>query len=118
MADANTSMPIKTESDVDEKVQVKIVDYTTPTQGQEVDTDCDAHVKAKLRDDTGAAFGTEANPVRVAETEDPGDEVEDYQTSAAVAKTHRRTMTILLRRARLLKLSSLLLLLLANLKLS
>jgi len=86
MADADTSMPIKTESDVDEKVQVKMVDYTTPSQGQEIDTDGDAHVKAKLRDDTGAAFGTEANPVRVAETEDPGDEVEDYQTSAAVAK--------------------------------
>ena len=71
MADIDSSLPVKTESDVDEKLQSKIVDYTTPSQGMEVDSDGDAHVKAKLRDDTGAAFGTEANPVFTSPGDDP-----------------------------------------------
>lgn len=86
MADIDSSMPVKTESDVDEKLQSKIVDYTTPSQGMEVDADGDAHTKAKLRDDSGNPFGTEANPVYTAQAEDPGAEVEDYQTTATVAK--------------------------------
>jgi hypothetical protein len=86
MADINSSLPVKTEADVDERLQSKIVDFTTPTQGMEVDSDGDAHVKAKLRDDAGNPFGTESNPVFTVGAEDPGDEVEDYQTTAAVAK--------------------------------
>jgi hypothetical protein len=86
MADIDSSLPVKTESDVDERLQSKIVDYTTPSQGMEVDSDGDAHVKAKLRDDAGAAFGTEANPVRTLEGDEPGDKIIDYQTTASVAK--------------------------------
>ncbi len=86
MADIDSSLPVKTESDLDEKLQSKIIDYSTPSQGMEVDTDGDAHVKAKLRDDAGNAFGTLANPVFTSQSTDLGDEVEDYQTSAAVAK--------------------------------
>lgn len=99
MSDIDSSLPIKTESDVDEKVQSKIVDFTTPTQGMEVDTDNDAHVKAKLRDDAGNPFGIEANPVYTVIGDDPADEVFDYQTSAAVAKdatvNHDYTVTAL-----------------------
>lgn len=86
MADVDSSMPVKTESDIDERLQTKVVDYTTPTQGMEVDTDGDAHVKAKLRDDSGNPFGTEANPVFTVGAEDPGDEIEDTKTTAAVVK--------------------------------
>lgn len=86
MADIDSSLPVKTESDVDEKLQSKIVDYTTPSQGMEVDSDGDAHVKAKLRDDTGAAFGTEANPVFTSPGDDPGDKIIDYQSTVSVAK--------------------------------
>lgn len=99
MSDAASSLPVKSEVDVDERLQSKIVDYNTPSQGAAVDADGDLHVKAKLRDDSGNAFGTEANPVFTAVAEDPGDEVEDYQTSAAVAKdasvNHDYTVTAL-----------------------
>jgi len=86
MADIDSSMPVKTEVDADERLQSKIVDFTTPSQGMEVDVDGDAHVKAKLRDDNGDPFGTEGNPVYVIGSEDPGAEVEDYQSSAAIAQ--------------------------------
>jgi hypothetical protein len=86
MTDIDSSLPIKTEADADERVQSKIVDYTTVSQGMTVDSAGDAHTKAKLRDDAGNAFGTESNPVFTVVAEDPGTEVEDYQTSAAVAK--------------------------------
>lgn len=86
MADMDSSLPVKTEVDIDERLQSKLVDYLVPTQGMEIDTDKDAHVKAKLRDDTGAPFGIESNPVYVVAGDDPADEVTDYQTTASVAK--------------------------------
>ena len=86
MADMDSSLPVKTEVDIDERLQSKLVDYLVPTQGMEIDTDKDAHVKAKLRDDTGAPFGTESNPVYTVKGDDPADEVTDYQTTASVAK--------------------------------
>lgn len=85
MADIDSSLPVKTEVDTDEYLRAKLYD-STATNPMEIDADNDGHVKAKLRDDTGAAFGTESNPVFVAGAEDPGDEIIDYQTSAAVAK--------------------------------
>jgi len=86
MADMDSSLPVKTEVDVDERLQSKLVDYLVPTQGMEIDTDKDAHVKAKLRDDTGAPFGTEDNPVYIVPGDDPADEIIDYQTTASLAK--------------------------------
>ncbi len=86
MADIDSSLPVKTEVDGDEYLRAKLYDQTA-TNPMEIDSDNDAHVKAKLRDDSGSAFGTESNPVYVAGAEDPGDEIIDYQTSAAVAKS-------------------------------
>jgi len=86
MADMDSSLPVKSEVDVDERLQSKLVDYLVPTQGMEIDTDKDAHVKAKLRDDNGDAFGTEVNPVYTVVGDDPADEVFDYQTTASLAK--------------------------------
>jgi hypothetical protein len=85
MSDIDSSLPIKSEVDADEYVRVKLYD-STATNPMEIDSDNDGHVKAKLRDDSGAAFGTEANPVFVAGAEDPGDEIEDYQTTVDLAK--------------------------------
>jgi len=45
MADYNSSLPIRTEGDPQEKVQSKIVDFTDPSKGQIVDTDGNAHVE-------------------------------------------------------------------------
>jgi len=45
MADYNSSLPIRTEGDPQEKVQSKIVDFTDPSKGQVVDTDGNAHVE-------------------------------------------------------------------------
>lgn len=100
MSDINSSMPVKTEADIDERLQSKIVDYTVPTQGMTVDADGDAHVKAKLRDDAGNAFGTAANPIFVSQTdESPGNEIIDRQTTASVVKdastTHDYTVNAL-----------------------
>lgn len=94
MADYDSSLPVRTEADVDERLQSKIVDYTNPAQGMEVDADNDAHVKAKLRDDSGAAFGTAGNPIAVVMGADAaGDGVMDYATAAAVAKNASTTHT-------------------------
>lgn len=97
MSDAATSMPVKTEVDADERVQVKVVDYLNPSQNMEVDSDRDAHVKAKMRDDNGDPFGTESNPIYIAGAEDPGDEIEEFEQSVDVAKdatvTHDYTVT-------------------------
>lgn len=43
--DIERGLPIRTEDDADQKVQTKIVDHTTPTQGMEVDTDGNAHAE-------------------------------------------------------------------------
>lgn len=94
MADQNTSLPVRSEADIDERLQSKIVDFTTPTQGMEVDADNDAHVKAKLRDDAGAAFGTIANPVVTSITNNtPGDGIVNFNTAVAIAKDASATHT-------------------------
>lgn len=45
MADYNSSLPIRTEGDPQEKVQSKIVDFTNPSIGQIVDSDGNSHVE-------------------------------------------------------------------------
>lgn len=45
MADYNSALPVRTEGDADDLVQVKIVDPTTPSQITEVDTDNNLHVE-------------------------------------------------------------------------
>ena len=85
MADIDGDLYVRSNGDADDKLQSKIVDFTTPTQGMEVDADGDAHVKAKLRDDSGAAFGVEANPVFTVVGEDPSPIVHDYDKASAIA---------------------------------
>lgn len=87
MADAlkETGLPVRSYQDPDERLQTKIVDATNPAQQMEVDSDSDAHVKAKLRDDSGAAFGIESNPIFVVSTDNPNAEVHDYDKAVAVA---------------------------------
>lgn len=54
MADYDSSLPVRSEADVDERVQTKIVDATNPaTQQMEVDTDGNAHVEVHGDDPTG-----------------------------------------------------------------
>jgi len=84
MADIDSGLPVRSYQDADERVQVKVVDATTVAQQMEVDADGDAHVKAKLRDDAGNAFGTEANPLYVVGTDDPSDEVHDFNAASAI----------------------------------
>lgn len=45
MSDNKRGLPVRTQEDPDLKLQTKIVDFTTPTQGQTVDTDGNAHVE-------------------------------------------------------------------------
>jgi len=46
MADYDSGLPIRSEADgADERVHVKIVDYTTPANGTTVDTDGNVHVE-------------------------------------------------------------------------
>jgi len=93
MSDIKAGLPIRSKQDVDERVQSKLVDYTNPSQGMEIDTDGDAHVKAKLRDDSGSAFGIESNPIYVTTTDNPQDEVHDYDKASAIAKDASATHT-------------------------
>jgi len=53
MSDNKRGLPVRTQEDPDLKLQVKNVDYTTPTQGQEVDTDGNAHVEIHGNDAAG-----------------------------------------------------------------
>jgi len=73
MSDINSSLPIRSEADADQRVQIKIVDYTTPTQGAEVDTSGRVHVmvdniageeiptQANLHDGAGTAITSQVN---------------------------------------------------------
>lgn len=45
MSDYLSSLPVRTESDADAKLQTKVVDYTTASQGMTVDSDGLAHVE-------------------------------------------------------------------------
>ena len=46
MSDYNSSLPVRSEADIDERVQTKIVDASNPnTQQLEIDTDSNAHVE-------------------------------------------------------------------------
>ena len=54
MSDKKIGLPVRTEEDVDKKVQVKVVDATNPdTQQMEVDTDGNAHVEMHGNDPAG-----------------------------------------------------------------
>jgi len=54
MADYNSALPVRTEGDAQEKLQVKIVDFTTPTQGQIVDTDGNSHIEVHGNNPAGS----------------------------------------------------------------
>lgn len=45
MADYNSSLPVRSEADIHERLQTKIVDPTTPSQQMTVDTDGNAHIE-------------------------------------------------------------------------
>lgn len=53
MADYNSSLPVRTQVDPDERLQTKIVDATTPSQQMVVDTDSNAHVEVHGNDPAG-----------------------------------------------------------------
>lgn len=54
MADYNSSLPIRSEADgTDERVHVKIVDGTTPSQRATVDTDGNVHIEVHGNDPAG-----------------------------------------------------------------
>lgn len=73
MSDINSSLPVRTEADADQRLQTKIVDYTTPTQGATVDASGRVYTKvsntvgeevptnANLRDGAGNAITSQVN---------------------------------------------------------
>lgn len=87
MADIEAGLPVRSKQDVDERLQSKIVDYTNPAQGLEIDADGDAHVKAKPVDDAGNPFGIESNPIFVTSTDNPNPELHDFDSAAAIVKS-------------------------------
>lgn len=55
MSDQKKGLPVRTEEDgLDGRLHSKIVDYLTPSQGAEVDTDKNLHVEIHGNDPTGA----------------------------------------------------------------
>lgn len=54
MSDYNSSLPVRTQADSDERLQVKIVDATTVAQQMIVDTDSNAHVEVHGNDPAGS----------------------------------------------------------------
>lgn len=53
MSDQNTALPVRTEGDLQQKLQSKIVDFTDPTKGQIVDSDGNAHAEMHGNDAAG-----------------------------------------------------------------
>lgn len=53
MADQETSLRVKTGADSDERIQSKLVDFTTPTQGGAIDTDGNLSVNTKGNNPAG-----------------------------------------------------------------
>lgn len=51
--DRHSALPVRTQADADERLQSKIIDYTVPGQGMEVDTDKNAHVEVHGNNPTG-----------------------------------------------------------------
>jgi hypothetical protein len=43
--DRHSALPVRTQDDLDERMQSKIIDYLVPTQGMQVDLDKNAHVE-------------------------------------------------------------------------
>ena len=84
MSDYNSSLPVRSEADVDERLQSKIVDFTNPAQGAEVDADSRLHTKAHLSDENGDAYSS-SNPLAV-EFFETDDEIYDYDAASGVAK--------------------------------
>lgn len=99
MADFNSSLPIRTESNGD--VVVKIVDNTITSQGLSVDSggrvttkisdgtdqleiNADGSVSVNIRDGAGSNFSN-TNPLPVSIQPSSGTEVNDYNTSASLA---------------------------------
>lgn len=54
MSDYNSSLPVRSQVDADERLQTKIVDSTTPSQQMAVDTDNNAHVEVHGNDPAGS----------------------------------------------------------------
>lgn len=80
MSDYNSSLPIRTETAGD--VISKICDATVTSQ--QLGVDSAGKIAVKINDATGAPFSL-ANPLPVFVSEDFGDEVNDYDTAAALA---------------------------------
>ncbi len=53
MSDQNTALPVRTEGDLQEKIQSKIVDFIDPTKGAQVDGDKNLHVEMHGDDPAG-----------------------------------------------------------------
>lgn len=53
MSDQATALPVRTEGDLQEKLQSKIVDYLDPSKGAEVDSDKNLHVELHGDDQNG-----------------------------------------------------------------
>jgi len=90
MSDYNSSLPVRSEADVDERLQSKIVDFVDPTSGAKVDDDL-LFVKSHLHDATGAAFD-EMNPLPVSFFE-TDTETFNHHKGDAIAKNATTTHT-------------------------
>lgn len=104
MADQDLALPVRTEDDLDQRVQVKIVDPTNPaTQQATVDTDSNLHIEVHGNDSTGTdrtlALDTLGRVRAVVEDTTDGSAVNSYTTSASVAAdasvNHDYTVTAL-----------------------
>jgi hypothetical protein len=84
MSDYKSSLPVRSEADIDERLQSKLVDFTDPSNGATI-ADNKLWVKSHLNDQDGNPY-TEENPLPVYSAESPGAEVDEYDVAVALAK--------------------------------
>lgn len=100
MSDILKGIPVRTEQDTHERVQVKVIDFTDPTRGQTVDADGAAKVLVTGKDSAGVnrtALMSTTGQTHVIIDDKDADEtpVTDSNTSTAVAVGLNSTHTYL-----------------------
>jgi len=93
MADKDKGLPVRTQGDPDGSIQSKVVDFTTPAQGQEVDSDGNAHTEVHGNDPAGTDRVLKLSELGNANTQGDFDVTDNTKPSSNAVIVHDRNAT-------------------------
>ena len=88
--DYNSALPVRDKTDADEKLQSKIIDYSTASQGMSVNTDGEAHVRVFGEDPAAADIGLKLSELGNANTDGKYDVSDNTKPSSNGLIAHDR----------------------------